>query len=344
MSDWSLADGWLLWFLGPIWVLWVAWSLWLTRARQRSGRTASIRVSSLEPTRGLAPAPTVIARRAVRGLRYLAVALLLLALARPQVGRTLTQVETQGIDIVLALDTSGSMQALDLDADRPLRQRRTRLDVTREVVKEFIDSRPTDQIGLVVFGEEAFTQCPLTLDHRILSQRVEEVEIGIAGDRTAIGSALGTAVKRLRESQADSKVIVLLTDGRNNAGALSPRQAAEVAATYGMKVYTVAAGTRGKAPFIVDSVWGERVIEQQVEIDETLLEEIAATTGGLYFRAEDSAALRRVYEEIDLLEKTEIQAEVFMEYDERFASLVWPALALLLLEVVLLGTRLRKLP
>jgi Ca-activated chloride channel family protein len=242
------------------------------------------------------------------GLRILTIALLVMAMSRPQTGRRHTQVSTEGIDIVLVLDTSGSMQALDLDADRPINQRRHRLDVAKTVVEEFVQKRQSDQIGLVVFGDEAFTQCPLTLDHGIVATFLEQVDIGMAGDATAIGSALGTAVKRLRDSQAKSKVIILLTDGRNNAGALSPKKAAEIAETFDIKIYAV-----------------ER-------------------TGGAYFRAEDTSALASIYTEIDELETTEITSNTYMEYNERFRFFVLPAVALLLFEVVLLGTRFRKLP
>jgi Ca-activated chloride channel family protein len=278
------------------------------------------------------------------GLRILTIALLVMAMSRPQTGRRHTQVSTEGIDIVLVLDTSGSMQALDLDADRPINQRRHRLDVAKTVVEEFVQKRQSDQIGLVVFGDEAFTQCPLTLDHGIVATFLEQVDIGMAGDATAIGSALGTAVKRLRDSQAKSKVIILLTDGRNNAGALSPKKAAEIAGTFDIKIYAVGAGTRGKAPFLVDSFFGKQVVYQSVEIDEETLEEIAKRTGGAYFRAEDTTALESIYTEIDELETTEITSNTYMEYNERFRFFVLPAVALLLLEVALLGTRFRKLP
>jgi Ca-activated chloride channel family protein len=278
------------------------------------------------------------------GLRILTIALLVMAMSRPQTGRRHTQVSTEGIDIVLVLDTSGSMQALDLDADRPINQRRHRLDVAKTVVEEFVQKRQSDQIGLVVFGDEAFTQCPLTLDHGIVATFLEQVDIGMAGDATAIGSALGTAVKRLRDSQAKSKVIILLTDGRNNAGALSPKKAAEIAETFDIKIYAVGAGTRGKAPFLVDSFFGKQVVYQSVEIDEETLEEIAKRTGGAYFRAEDTTALESIYTEIDELETTEITSNTYMEYNERFRFFVLPAVALLLLEVALLGTRFRKLP
>ena len=344
MRDLFFADLHLLWVLGPVFLLWLAaWALipWLARRRRTA---AAVRFSSLQALERLRPSRTLLWRRLVMGLRVLTVALLVLAMARPQTGRRQVQVHTEGIDIVLVLDTSGSMQALDLDADRAINRRRNRLEVAKAVVDEFIQKRQNDQIGLVVFGSEAFTQCPLTLDHGIVATFLERVEIGMAGDETAIGSAIGTAVKRLRDSEAKSKVMVLLTDGRNNAGALSPRKAAEVAQTFGIKIYTVGAGSRGKAPFIVDSLFGKRVVYETVEIDEATLRDVAARTGGAYYRAEDEAALQEIYDQIDRLEKTEITTHTYMEYNERFRSFVLPALGLLLLQVVLLGTRFRKLP
>ena len=344
MTGLYFADQWLLWVLVPLFIVWVAawWVLpWLARLR---GRQAAVRYSNIDTLKRLRPSRRILIRRFVEGIRILVIALLVLAMARPQTGRKQTQVRTEGIDIVLVLDTSGSMQALDLDADRPISRRRNRLEVAQEVVEEFVQGRTNDQVGLVVFGSEAFTQCPLTLDHGIVATFLEGIEIGMAGDATAIGSALGTAVKRLRDSQADSKVIILLTDGRSNAGALSPQKAAEIAETFGIKVYTIGAGTRGKAPFVVDSLFGKQVVYESVEIDEETLRKIAERTGGLYFRAEDTGALKSIYEEIDEMEKTEIQTSSYMEYNEQFRRFLIPALALLLLEVVLLGTRYRKLP
>ena len=344
MSALYFADQWLLWILIPLFVLWVAawWAFpWLARRRRRQ---AAVRYSSIDTLKRLRPSRRIGLRRFVEGLRILTIALLVMAMARPQTGRKQTQVRTQGIDIVLVLDTSGSMQALDLDADRPIQGRRDRLQVAKEVVEEFVQGRTNDQIGLVVFGNEAFTQCPLTLDHGIVATFLDGIEIGMAGDATAIGSALGTAVKRLRDSQAESKVIILLTDGRNNAGSISPEKAAEIAETFGIKVYTIGAGTRGKAPFVVDSLFGKQVVYESVEIDEDTLRAIAERTGGLYFRAEDTGALKSIYEEIDEMETTEIETSSYMEYNEQFRRFLIPALALLVLEVVLLGTRFRKLP
>jgi Ca-activated chloride channel family protein len=340
VSELHFADAGLLWLLAPVYLLWLG--LWWLLARRRTA--AAVRFSTTRILERLRPSRTLILRRLVLGLRLLTVALLILGMARPQTGRRQTQVQTEGIDIILVLDTSGSMQALDLDADRAVNRRRNRLEVARSVVDRFVQRRQNDQIGMVVFGNEAFTQCPLTLDHGVVAAFLERVEIGMAGDGTAIGSALGTAVKRLRDSEAESKVIILLTDGRNNAGPLSPRKAAEIAETFDTRVYTIGVGTRGKAPFIVDSLFGKRVIYEDVEIDEEMLREIASRTGGSYFRAEDGAALAEIYDEIDRLETSEITTESYMEYDERYRRLVLPALGLLLLETLLLGTRFRKLP
>ena len=340
MNELHFADARLLWLLVPVYLLWLG--IWWLLARRRGA--AAVRFSTTRTLERLRPSRTLLLRRLVQGLRLLTVALLILGLARPQTGRRQTQVQTEGIDIILVLDTSGSMQALDLDADRAVNRRRNRLEVARAVVERFVQKRQNDQLGMVVFGNEAFTQCPLTLDHGVVAAFLERIEIGMAGDGTAIGSALGTAVKRLRDSQAESKVIILLTDGRNNAGALSPRKAAEIAETFDMRVYTIGVGTRGKAPFIVDSLFGKQVIYENVEIDEKMLGEIAERTGGAYFRAEDGSALAEIYDQIDRLETSEITTESYMEYDERYRGLVLPALGLLLLETLLLGTRFRKLP
>lgn len=338
--DLVLADAWLLWILGPLFLLWAA--LWWLRTRH--GRAAAVRYSSLTALGRLAPSRTLTGRRLIQALRLAVVALVLIAMARPQTGRTETQVRSEGIDIALVLDTSVSMRALDLDADQPLERRRNRLEVAKTVVDEFIQGRENDQIGLVVFGTEAFTQCPLTLDHGVVATFLDQIEIGMAGNETAIGSAVGLAVKRLKDSPAESKVIVLLTDGQSNAGVLSPRKAAEVAKTFDIKLYTIGAGTRGEAPVPVDTFFGPQVRYQKVEIDEETLTAMAETTGGAYYRAEDKEALQAIYQEIDELEKTEITLDTFTEYDERFHLALIPALALVLLEALLLGTRFRKLP
>jgi Ca-activated chloride channel family protein len=343
----SFADLWLAWFLLPVFALWVAALLALPRIRRSRGRRerAALRFPSVALVGEAVGGPAVFLRRAARSLRWFVVALLLVAMFRPQTGRTSTEVNTEGIDIVLVMDTSGSMQALDLDAaERSIPRRRNRLQVAVGVVEKFVATRTNDQIGLVVFGEHAFTQSPLTLDHRLLDTFLDRLEIGMAGDATAIGDAVGIAVKRLDQSEAESKVIVLLTDGRSNAGRLAPVTAAETAAAFGIKLYAIGAGSKGQAPFLVDTGFGRRLVYESVDIDDETLQRMAEVTGGRYFRAEDEEALGEIYAEIDRLEKTEITMESFTEYDDRYEWLVVPALALLLLEVGLLGSRLRALP
>ncbi len=336
----------LLWVLVPLYILWaMAWFVTVPMGRRwRILAPSSLRFSSTHRLNLLKPSWAVRVRPFVLGLRLLAVLFLVVAMTRPQTGRKHTKVTSEGIDIMLVLDTSGSMQALDLDVDKPVGRRRNRLQVVKDVVASFVEHRENDQIGIVVFGSEAFTQCPLTLDHGIVSTFLDRVELGVAGDSTALGSALGTAVKRLKKSDAKSKVVILLTDGRNNSGVLAPRKAAEIAKTFGIKVYAIGAGTRDKAPILVDTIFGRQVQYIQADIDEPTLKEIAETTGGDYFRAEDASALEAIYKQIDKLEKTRVETRYYMEYNERFPLFVIPAVFLLILEMLLLGTRFRKIP
>jgi Ca-activated chloride channel family protein len=218
------------------------------------------------------------------------------------------------------------------------------LEVVKDVVGEFITKREHDRIGMVVFGDEAFTQCPLTLDHNVLQSFLDKLKIGIAGDSTAIGSAIGIAVKRLKDLKSKSKVIILLTDGRSNAGQLLPIQAAEVAKAFHIKIYTVGVGTRGKAPFLVDSLFGKQYIYQNVEIDEKSLKTIAEMTGAKYFRATDLETLENIYEQIDQLETTEVKTIDHSEYRELFPFFLVPGMLLFLTEVLLTNTRLRRIP
>ncbi|MBI2571400.1 MAG: VWA domain-containing protein [Candidatus Schekmanbacteria bacterium] len=303
--------------------------------------TAAVRFSSLHRFKRIGPSRSLLVRRGILSLRYLSLALLVVAAARPQVGHKPRVIRTEGVDIILAVDTSGSMRALDLEWNG---KRRTRLEVVKDVVSEFIRAREDDRLGLVVFGQEAFTQCPLTLDHGVLLQFIEQLEIGMAGDRTAIGSGIGVAANRLKKLSAKSKVIILLTDGRNNAGSLTPAKAAEIAKTLSIKVYTVAAGGTEPAPFLEETIFGKRYVYQDVDIDETGLREIATVTNGKYFRATDAASLRDVYREIDGLERTEVEMKAFMEYDEKLTWFALPALLLVIVETVLLHTRYRKIP
>lgn len=330
------------WWWAALWPIIGGGALWIRLGR--GWRRPALRFPSIARFSRIAPGKTILLRRIVLAMRLPVLLLLSLAMARPQVGRTQRLVSTEGIDIMLVVDTSTSMEGRDLDSHRSVMKRKNRLQVVKGVVEKFIKRRPDDQIGLVVFGSQAFTQCPLTLDHGILSTFLGQVEIGVAGGRTAIGDGLGTAVKRLRRSRAKSKVIILLTDGAQTAGLLAPAQAAQVAKTFGVKIYSIGAGSTGEVPIVTDGLLGPQVQMARFQLDEDTLRRVAEVTGGRYFRAENEAALEKVYADIDGLEKTKIESKTFTEYDERFAWFVWPALGLLLLEILLLGTRLRKIP
>ena len=274
-------------------------------------------------------------------LRILSVMLLILALARPQEGHKSQEILSVGVDIMLALDTSGSMQALDFIKNE---KRDTRLAMVKDVVSKFIENRPNDRIGMVVFGSEAYTQCPLTLDQGILQSFLSKLDIGMAGDSTAIGSAVGIAVKRLKDLESDSKVIILLTDGRNNAGSLPPVQAAQTAKAFGIKIHTIGVGTHGKAPFLVNSIFGQRYVYQEVDIDENTLKEISNLTGGQYFRATDLESLKSIYKQIDQMEKSEVKVLDHSEYTELFHYFLIPGILLLLSEIILSNSILRRIP
>jgi Ca-activated chloride channel family protein len=298
----------------------------------------SVAYSSLDLLLGAGLEAAAWKRYTTLVLRLLVLALVILALARPQTGRSKHTTYSEGIDIMLVLDTSGSMQAQDFEP-------KNRLNVAKEVVKDFIAKRPEDRIGLVVFSADAMTQCPLTLDHMLLSKLVDSVDFGMLDDGTAIGVALATACNRLRASHAKSRVIVLLTDGQNNAGMVDPITAARVAASLGLKVYTVGVGTHGRAPIPIDDpVFGRRLISVEVDIDEGTLQKIAEITHGKYFRATDREELMAIYAQIDKLEKSKVESETYTEYTERFAWFILPALGLFMLELGLGETVLRETP
>jgi Ca-activated chloride channel family protein len=304
----------------------------------RRGRNRSIAYPSVELLLGAGLEAPVWKRHGKLALRLLAIALVILAVAHPQTGRSQHTEYAEGIDIMLVLDTSGSMQAQDFEP-------KNRLFVAREVVKEFIAKRRQDRIGLVVFAADAITQCPLTLDYTLLAKLVDGVDFGMLDDGTAIGVALATACNRLRSSDATSRVVILLTDGQNNAGMVDPITAARVAASLGVKVYTVGVGTRGRAPMPIDDpVFGRRLVSVDVDIDEPTLRRIAELTDGRYFRATDRAELEEIYDRIDALEKSKVESETYVEYTSRFAWFVIPALALLMLELAFEQTWLRETP
>jgi Ca-activated chloride channel homolog len=323
------------------WFLLLLCLLPLFALQTRNNRSAVLPYSSIDHLKALQPSRMRWISALPNILRALALTFLILALAQPQQGQKRTEILSAGVDIVLAIDTSGSMQAMDFMKNDA---RINRLEVVKDVVSGFIKNRENDRMGMVVFGEEAFTQCPLTLDQDILLSFLRNLEIGIAGDSTAIGSAIGIAVKRLKDLQSKSKVIILLTDGRNNSGSLSPLQAAEIGKTYGIKIYTIGVGTRGKAPFLVDSIFGKQYIYQDVDIDEKTLQEIADKTEAKYFRATDRESLKNIYKQIDRLEKSEVKVLDRSEYNELFHYFLFPGFLLVLLEVILTHTRLRRIP
>lgn len=310
--------------------------VWWRRARA-SRTLAAVRYSTVDRLRRADRRGSGRWRHVPFGLRVLALALLLVAFARPQTGVTADNVATDGIDIVLVLDLSSSMLAEDLEPNR--------IGAARQAAADFVRGRGNDRIGLVVFAGEAFTQAPLTLDHGVVTTLIDELEVGVIEDGTAIGMGLATAIKRLADSSGESKVIVLLTDGQNNRGSIDPATAAQMAEALGVRIYAVGAGTRGEArvPFD-DPLFGRRYVSMQVDIDDEALEEVAAATGGRYFRATDRESLERVYEEIDALETTEVEITSFTRYGELFHLPLGAGLGLLLLEVALGRTVLRRLP
>jgi len=328
-------------FASP-WLLALAVLIPLVLRARRHARDAAVRFPSLAALRAVAPAGAGRRRIILVGLRALALGLIVVALARPQLGSAQTRIHREGVDVVLAVDVSGSMLAEDFTLGST---RASRVDVVKSVVKEFVAARPEDRIGLILFAARPYTQCPPTLDHGWLLQNLDRAKVGMIEDGTAIGSALATAVNRLRPSTAKGKFIVLLTDGENNAGTITPQTAADAAAALGIKVYTVGAGTRGLAPYPTQDFFGNKVYRpMQVDVDEPMLKKIAMTTNGRYFRATDTASLRDVYSEIDRSEKTAFEAPEFLDYRELYPWLAWPALALVLVEVGLAETVLRKLP
>ncbi len=269
-------------------------------------------------------------------LRVSALALVIVAIARPQTTSEGENVSTEGIDIILVTDVSGSMLAEDF---RP-----NRIEAAKAVAAEFIDGRPNDRIGFVVFAGESFTQCPLTLDHAVVKDLIAGVRSGLIEDGTAIGMGLATAVSRLKDGESKSKVIILLTDGVNNKGVIDPMTAAGIASTFGIRVYTVGVGTIGMAPYPVQTPLGTQYRNVPVEIDEELLKKIAVQTGGTYFRATDNDKLKLIYAEIDRLEKTKIEVTQFRRHKEDFYSAGFLAGFLLLGEVMLSLTFFRKIP
>ncbi len=321
----------LLWLLA-VPVLLILHYIWLELAR----RHPHLRVSTSVPW-------TVRGRSFMAWLRHLpfvlrifALSMVIVAIARPRSSEQLERVDTEGIDIVLAMDVSTSMLARDLTPDR--------INASKDIAIEFIAQRPADRMGIVVFAGESFTQCPLTTDRATLINLMKEVQTDLIEDGTAIGNGLATAVARMKDSDAKSRVVILLTDGVNNRGEISPQMAAEIAKTYGVRVYTIGVGKEGMAPYPVMTPWGVEVQNVKVEIDEALLAEIAESTGGRYFRATDNTKLAEIYSEINQMEKVRTTVDSFPIYKELFVNYALLALLALLLELLFNWFVIRRLP
>lgn len=308
----------------------------------KQGLAPAFLYSSVHLLDGLTRARTSKTGRFLAALQWLALTLLIVALAQPQLTHSQTSVKASGVDIIVALDLSGSMRAEDFE----LRSGRiNRLEMAKRVLEKFIRKRPNDRIGLVAFATEAYTASPLTLDHDFLFANLDRLQLGaINQNSTAIGSALSTAVNRLRDIKAKSKIIVLMTDGVNNAGRIEPLAAADAAAALGVRVYTIGVGTHGSAP-VPQYIMGQKVYQmQQVDIDEDTLRKIADKTGGRYYRADNAERFASIYDEIDRLEKTEAKVNKYTQYHELFPWCIAPGLAVLLLALVLDHTVWRRLP
>ncbi|HCY76397.1 MAG TPA: aerotolerance regulator BatA [Ignavibacteriales bacterium] len=326
----SFAYPWILYFLLVIPIL-AAWYIWQGRKKLAAITYSSLRMFNKIP---------VTLRERLRHLpfvlRMLALLFLIIALARPQNFSAGQSVNSEGIDIAMVLDISGSMLAEDFKPNR--------LEAAKEVIDKFVSARTTDRIGLVIFSREAFTQCPLTIDYSVLRNLLGGIKTGMIEDGTAIGNGIANGVNRLKDSNAESKVIILLTDGVNNAGEVDPVSAAEIASTFGIRIYTIGVGTRGEAPYPVQTPFGTRYQMVPVEIDEAILKKIAEITGGEYFRATNNKALEEIYNKIDKMEKTKIEITSYRNAKELFAGYLEIGFLLLILELLASKTILRKLP
>ncbi len=310
----------------------IAWYIWKQAVLQ-----ASIRFSSVQPFKNIPKTYKHYLRHLPFALRVGILALMIVALARPQSTDNWNNTSTEGIDMVLALDISGSMLAEDFKPNR--------LDAAKEDAIRFINGRPTDRMGLIVFAGESFTQCPLTTDHTVLINLINDVQSGMIQDGTAIGMGLANAINRLKDSPAKSKVVILMTDGVNNQGEIPPLTAAEIAGAMGVRVYTIGIGTNGQAPYPAIDPFGRKQYQMvDVEIDEDVLTQIAQLTDGKYFRATDNKRLQEVYQEIDKLEKSKIEVQEFSKKNEKYLPLLLWAFALLVIEVILRHTLLKQIP
>lgn len=325
------------WFLSLLLI--VPLIAWL---KGRLGQDAAFLYSSVQLAKGITNISRSRAGSLLPKMRWLALAFLIVAFARPQFGHGQAKVTASGIDIVIALDLSGSMASEDFELNR---QPANRVAIAKDVISKFINKRTSDRMGLVAFAGRAYIASPLTLDHDFLLQNLARLELGMIEDSTAIGSAITTALNRLRDIKSKSKIVILMTDGQNNAGKVPPLTAAEAAQAIGVKVYTIGVGTRGTAPYPTTDMFGRKAyVQVPVDIDEDTLQKIAERTGGKYFRADNSNALRAIYNEIDRLEKTEVSMKKFVRYEEMFEWFAVPGLFLVLLEIILSNTVWRRLP
>jgi len=310
----------------------VAWYIW----RGRKG-TAPLSLSGFENLDDKQDSARIWMRHVLAMLRMAVITLLIVVLARPQSSNQWEQVTTEGIDIVMCLDVSGSMRAMDFKPNR--------LEASKNVGIEFVNARQNDRFGLVVFAGESFTQCPMTTDRAVVINFLKEIDFGVIEDGTAIGMGLATAVNRIKDSKAKSKVIILLTDGVNNRGDVGPVTAAELAAGFGIRVYTIGVGSQGNAPMPVQDMFGRTIMQNMpVEIDEDVLKVIAQTTDGSYFRATDNNKLREIYQEIDQLEKTRLDVKQFSKKKEEYFPFLLAALLILLTEILFRYTFFRTIP
>ena len=309
----------------------------------RRGVPPAFVYSSVQLVRGMQNITRARAGGFLMSLRWLVLALFIIALAQPRLTKSQTTVKASGVDIVVALDLSGSMISEDFVVKG---ERVNRFNMARTVLKGFIDKRPNDRIGLILFATQAFIATPLTLDHDYLQENIDRLEIGAINENaTAIGDGLGTAVNRLRDLKSKSKIVILMTDGQNNSGKLEPLLAAEAAAAVKVKVYAVGIGERGQAPMPARDMFGRKVYQMvPVDVDEDTLQKIADKTGGKYYRADNAEKFRQIYDEIDKLEKTEAVINKYTEYKELYPWLVAAGGALLLIELVLAQTAFRRLP
>lgn len=330
MEGISFANKEYLWLLLVI-IPMIAWYI-----IRQSKHYASMQISSAEALKSGKKGVKTYLRHVLFVLRIFAIAAIIIVIARPQNNTEWDTKVAEGIDIIMSMDVSTSMLAEDFQPNR--------LEAAKDVAIQFISDRPNDRIGLVIFAGESFTQCPLTTDHNVVINLMNEINCELLDDGTAIGDGLATSVNRLKNSNAISKVIILLTDGVNNKGSVAPLTGAEIAKTFGIRVYTIGVGTIGSAPYPFKTQFGTQYQNIDVKIDEEMLQEIASLTGGKYFRATDNKKLKDIYEEIDLLEKTKIQVTNYSKPVELFEIWVIIAIAILILEILLKLTILKNIP